>query len=222
MTITPDTSARFPAVADTTTDVAISTAYAVGASATLLVAAVNVIGTTTRTGGSPTYNAIAMTQVATTQVGDEMNVELWYLLNPATGSNLIAVPNDNGRSIAIYISSYNPTVGNTFNAGNTGTADTSGSNPTVNIISSAGHLVVATVVSGDNGFNPSAQTGTELFNDDYGVYGAACQYLVAAGAVASMSWTEATSDDYAAVAIEFSEFSGELPMMMHHARMRRT
>jgi len=87
-----------------------------------------------------------------------------------------------------------------------GYTETTGSNPSVTTNSTAGGIVFAVVGTGDNAFAPSDQTGTNLYAGDLGSTGRGVQYLIenTTGARA-MSWTEATSEDYGAIAVSFKE-----------------
>jgi hypothetical protein len=87
-----------------------------------------------------------------------------------------------------------------------GYTETTGSNPSATTNSTDGGIVFAVVSSGDNGFAPTARTGTNLYQGDVGVWGYGTQYLIETSTGArTMSWTEATSDDYGAIAVSFKE-----------------
>lgn len=57
--------------------------------------------------GVPTYNGVNMTdsgQGTVTQVSSQ--VEQWYLVSPASGSNTVSISNPDGRNIAIFVSAW--------------------------------------------------------------------------------------------------------------------
>lgn len=53
--------------------------YTSGTGTTVLVLNLVVIGSTARTGGTPTYNGVAMIQANSTRIATETNTEMWYL-----------------------------------------------------------------------------------------------------------------------------------------------
>lgn len=58
--------------------------------------------TTGRTGGAPYWKSApnVFTQVGTNQTGGtEFNVELWYLIAPATGSGTLTIPNSGALTL---------------------------------------------------------------------------------------------------------------------------
>ena len=165
-------------------------------------------GTTARTGGDPTYNSVALTQCQSRQGVTETSVEMWYMLSPPVGSALtVNVPNGNGVTMWVYVASGNAASGNLIALDASGVTATTGSSPTVSVTTlTAGALIFAVVATGDNGFAPTARTGTSLYEEDIAAYGGAGQYYVKADTgVQAMSWTETTSDDYGAIAVAFKE-----------------
>lgn len=85
-----------------------------GPYARLLVVSLFVTGSTTRTGGSPTYNGVTMAQgnaFYRNGAGDG-GVEQWYLLYPPIeGSYTVSVPNSNSVTFDISVASFYPEAG---------------------------------------------------------------------------------------------------------------
>ena len=105
--------------------------YTCGSGATLLVVGIVAHGATARTGGAPTYNSVAMTQVGETRSsGQEAVVEMWYLPSPPTGSAYtISVPNSGSLTLHVIASSYKAQSGYTSTLDVTNYATGSSTNP---------------------------------------------------------------------------------------------
>lgn len=185
-----------------------------GSGTTLLTLTIVVGGTTARTGGAPTYNGVALTQAdqnGQAPSGAETIVELWYLLNPGTGSSYqISIPDSNNVFLTADVSSYKATSGyktvlkTDDDDGNTST------NPTGPSLTGlvSGDVLVAVVGSGATTWAPSARTGTQLYDVDDGSYGDGAQYLIKSDSSdTAMGWTFGTSDDWSVVEAAFTEIS---------------
>lgn len=185
-----------------------------GSGTTLLTLTIVVGGTTARTGGAPTYNGVALTQAdqnGQAPSGAETIVELWYLLNPGTGSSYqISIPDSNNVFLTADVSSYKATSGyktvlkTDDDNGNTST------NPTGPSLTGlvSGDVLVAVVGSGATTWAPSARTGTQLYDVDDGSYGDGAQYLIKSDSSdMAMGWTFGTSDDWSVVEAAFTEIS---------------
>ena len=184
--------------------------YTCGAGATLLVLSLSTTTGTTRTGGAPTYNGNTLTQVATAlgDTGGEGTAELWYLVNPPTGSALsVSVPNTGAGYITVIISSYKAAAGYTSALDATNQAySTSSTNPTVSVTSHInGDVIVDSLFTGYTS-PPSANNRVLLYQNDTGNESNGAQYyLQATAATAAMSWTRSTADDWQLVAAAFKE-----------------
>jgi len=82
-----------------------------GADARLLVLTLGVEGLVERSGGVPTYNGVNMTDGSygflSGGVGYDVNVETWWLVNPAVGAaHNVSIPNTGGFNIEANVSSY--------------------------------------------------------------------------------------------------------------------
>ncbi|QQS15430.1 MAG: hypothetical protein IPK84_03610 [Candidatus Moraniibacteriota bacterium] len=185
-----------------------------GSGTTLLTLTIVVGGTTARTGGAPTYNGVSMTQAdqnGQAPSGAETIVELWYLLNPGTGSAYqINIPDSNNVYLTADASSYKATSGyktvlkTDDDNGNTSV------NPTGPSLTGlvSGDVLVAVVGSGATTWAPSARTGTQLYDVDDGSYGDGAQYLIKTDSSdTAMGWTFGTSDDWSVVEAAFTEIS---------------
>ena len=86
MALTLDTNARIPATALSTTTGAGTIAYTCGANAEVLAVMVCYAGTAARTGGTPTYNSIGLTQAESRMGVTQTSVEMWYLIAPPVGA----------------------------------------------------------------------------------------------------------------------------------------
>jgi len=185
--------------------------YTCGAGATLLVLGIVVDGLTARTGGAPTYNGVALTQASTNAQASsgETTVELWYLLNPPTGSSLtIHIPDDNNVYFTAEASSYKAASGYQTQLRTADIGSGTGPDPTgpTHTGLASGDVIVAAIGSGATTWNPSGRTGTQLYDVDDGSYGDGGQYLIKTDTTDThMDWTFSTSDDWAIVSAVFRE-----------------
>jgi len=183
--------------------------YTCGSGTTLFVLSIVVGGTTARAGGAPTYNGVPLTQADQNRQSTETFAELWYLLNPSTGSAYqVSIPNTGGKYLSPVASSYKAATGyisalRTANGG-TGTS-TNPTGPTLTGLAS-GDVIVAVVGTGATTWAPTARTGVQLYDRDDGTYGNGAQYLIKTdGNNVAMGWTFATSDDWAICEAAFKE-----------------
>lgn len=203
MAFTLDTSAKIAAATSDPQTVN----YTCGAGTTLLVVTLAYANGTRS--GAPTYNGVALTQADQVRYhssSPEARAEIWYMLNPPTGSAYaISVPNANALSLEVCISSYLTASGysSTLHMASGGSA--SRSNPSVSLTTTVTSVLVAVVADGHDTFAPSARSGTSLYETDNGTWGAGHQYNVQASAgTKAMSWTQA-SDDWGACVAAFME-----------------
>jgi hypothetical protein len=175
--------------------------------ATVLVVGLIYSGTTDRTGGSPTFNGVAMTKAGATIKGTETSVELWYLLNPSIGTFNVSVPNANTRSMEVSAYTFKAGAGNSTTFGTTYSnfSTTGTTNPSVSTTATAGQLLVAVIGNGATTWNPSARTGVQLYDSDDGAWGGGSQYILSATANQSVGWTFGTSEDWSELIASFNE-----------------
>lgn len=185
---------------------------------TVLVLMFIVAGATNRTGGSPTFGGFIMTQANTTQKaasGPETSAEMWYLLNPPIGSNTLSIPNAGSLTIwhTIATGKAKPGGRSAFDVANG--ANATSANPTASVTTTEdGDIIFSVVGTGAQTWNPSAQNGTIISNNDNGAFGDGFQYLLQATlGTQAMGWTFGTSEDWAVVVAAFKEVP---PVQFHN------
>lgn len=218
MAHTYDTKVQFTTGSSDPTDVT----YTCGSGATLLVLLIVGAGTTLRTGGNPTYNGVEMT-LGDTNYNAETFCEFYYMLDPPTGSALtIRIQNDNARTIFGCAASFKAASGYTTQlrtcSKTSGTTANPGG-PTMTGLAT-GDVIVSILGTGDNTFAPSAQTGTVLYTYDPAAYGMGSQYYITPDtADRSLTWTEATADDWQTVCTSFKEVAINYTLTMSNASL---
>ena len=176
------------------------------AGATLLVVGIVVTTDVARAGGAPTFDGDALTQVGGVETAVELNVELWYLLNPNIGLANVSVPNTGALSIHVVASVYKAQAGGStefdVSNNNNDTSDTASLTvtPTVN-----GAVIVDTM--GHGYFQlPNSNNRTLLYSVDNGVQSDNAQYaLQAIAAAITFTWTTLAGDDWAMIIAAFKE-----------------
>ncbi len=198
---TYDTKARFTGTANPLTQ-----SYTCGSGATLLVLGIVTEGATARTGGAPRYNSVPMVQVNSTRIATEVNVEMWYLANPSTGSAYtIAVPNSNTRTLYVIASSYKAASGKT-SALDVSSGDVqTNANPYVCVWPTADGAVIVDILGDGYDTAPTANDHTLLYKTGDGTYSDNAQYyLQPASGQDCPDWTVG-SDDWAMIVGAFKE-----------------
>ncbi len=171
--------------------------YTCGSGATLLVLGIVTAGPDQRAGGKPTYNGVDLTQADESRqhnVNPETSCELWYLLEPATGSAFqVSIPNPNSRLLHVQASSYSAATGFTSDADVEGGSSGTSASPSVSVTPTVNGAVIIGVFGDGENFIPTAQSGVELNTTDDGLYSDSNQYTLqaVAGAIAT-SWTTQT------------------------------
>ncbi len=187
-----DTNLRFTGASNPLTS-----DYTPGSGATVLVLGIVTAGSIQRSGGSPIFDGNSLTQADQTRqhsVNPEISCELWYLLQPETGSALqISIPNPTSLTLHVQVSTYKAASGFTSDLdvenGSSGTSASASVSvtPTVN-----GAVIVGVFGDGEN-FTPTDQTGTELNTTDDGLYSDSNQFtLQAIAAAIETGWTTQT------------------------------
>lgn len=182
-----------------------------GAGTTLLVLTLVIGGGTARETGAPTYNGVAMTQAdAARQAASspETTVEMWYLLDPPTGSAYqVSIPNSGTVYITAEVASFKAATSNKTALREANYSTGTSTNPTGPTHSPvAGDVIIAVLGYGDDSSNATAG-GTSLYAVDDGTYMDSAQYTIYAGGNASLNWTDATSEDWVIVSAVFKEVS---------------
>jgi len=176
--------------------------------ATVLVVSVVTAGSTNRTGGNPTFNGVTLSQADQLRKysSPETSCELFYLLNPPTGSPYqISVPNTGTRTLYIVASSYKAASGYTSaldqQNGNTGL----GANPSVSVVTTVNGDVIVGVLGDGYKTAPSGRSGQSLYETDDGNYSDNAQYYLQDGlGLWVTSWT-ISSDDWCVCVVAFKE-----------------
>jgi hypothetical protein len=181
-----------------------------GTGATLLILTLVIDGATPRAGGDPTYNGVAMTQADQARQAassPETTVEMWYMLDPPTGSAYaISIPNSGTVYITAESVSFKASSGNKTALREASYATATSTNPTgpTHSVVAPGDMMVAVVGYGDDSFSGSAPNGTSIYVADNGTYGNAAQYLLD-GSAQFLKWTDTTNEDWAIVSAVFKE-----------------
>jgi hypothetical protein len=182
-----------------------------GSGATLLILTLVIDGATPRAGGAPTYNGVAMTQADQARQAvssPETTVEMWYMLDPPTGSAYaISIPNSGTVYITAETVSFKAGSGSKTALRAASYATNTSTNPTGPTHSglTGGDVMVAVVGYGDDSFSGSGQSGTSIYGTDDGTYGGAAQYTIYAGIDSYLKWTDTTNEDWAIISAVFKE-----------------
>lgn len=182
-----------------------------GQGETVLVLLLKTVGGTDRTGGSPSFAGLTMTQANTTQkaaASPECGAELWYLLNPPVGAAACVIPNAGALTIFYTLATGKARAGghSAFDVagGNNGTS----TNPSPGGVTTTedGDIGFAIVASGAQTWGPSARAGTLIADTDDGSHGGGEQYhLQSTKGAIDLNWTFGTSEDWGAVCAYFKE-----------------
>lgn len=208
MAHTLDTTLRYPTTSTATNSAnPVTTNYTCGAGTTVLIVGILYSGVQTLSG--VTYNSIAMTRAGTAAQGISPYVDIWYLINPPTGSAYaLSVPNPSPRATVLEIMSAKAATGYTSALDvRGGAASAGGTNPSTSITTTVnGDFVAAFVASGSSAWAPSASTHTQVYSGDFGTWGGASQYnLQATAGSITMGWTFGTSANYGINMVSFKE-----------------
>lgn len=152
-----------------------------------------------RTGGSPTFGGVTMTKADITRVANETNSELWYLIDPPSGTTQnLSIPNTNVRTLYVTLASYcvndPPRYKTVFDTATGQTTTTAGSY--VRITTNYYGSVLFQIQGCGNNNPPTAQNQTLLYKVDRGNYSDDSQYALQTDpATTTFTWTFG-SDDY--------------------------
>jgi hypothetical protein len=177
----------------------------------VVVLLLNVIGSSVRSGGSPSFGGEPMTQASTQQIAastPEASAEIWYVLNPNPGTYTLSIPNAGTNTIKYTVETGQPRLGSrvALDAANGANATSTNPNPGAITISETGTVAWAVVASGAQTWAPSAQAGAIIANTDDGTTGGGEQSAEGSNIGSlTLSWTFGTSEDYGAVVVAFKE-----------------
>ena len=175
--------------------------------ADLLVLCIYINSNSQRNDDAPTYNGIEMTDSGQGEViyGSEGHVEMWYLVNPASGANRISVPN--GSNLETYLGVSAWTGVNTSDPMDTSAEDGSASSGTRSCsitTSAAGKLIIDTLMDGCS-TAPSANSHTLIYSNDVGVRSINSQYTTDDGSSGvTLEYTPYGDDDWAMIVCAFN------------------
>jgi hypothetical protein len=182
-----------------------------GAGATLLVLSLVVKDAVARTGGAPSYNGAAMTQVETTKIATETNCEMWYLLNPSIGTYNVSIPNNLGLTLYAITSSYKAQSGYTSALDVSNGERSVTANPSLSVTTTVNGDVIVDILGDGYSSKPTAYNRTLLYSTDDGQYSDNAQYALQAslGAI-TFTWTVA-ADDWCMIVGAFKEVAAGGP-----------
>lgn len=182
----------------------------------LLVVFVFTVDTTTHTQDTPTWNGVAMgtatSAISETVTGIFQRTSIYYLSNPANGSNTFSVNHEEGASdiatlsyiVAAWFDGANQTQASVLDQINSGTGST---DPSLAITPGTNNqLVVAAYASEADAVLTAAHNLIQ--NQDQGTRTHGAQYVIQTTATTStMSWS-GTDANWIAVAASFKEAAG--------------
>lgn len=171
--------------------------YTPGSGATLLVIGIVTASAMQRGGDVPTFDGNDLTQADQTRqhgVNPEISCELWYLLEPETGSALeISIPNPTSLTLHIQVSTYKAAGGFTSDLDVEGGSSGTSASASVSLTPTVDGAVIVGVFGDGEDFIPTGQTGTELNTTDDGLYSDSNQFTLQATAAAiETGWTTQT------------------------------
>ena len=162
----------------------------------LLVIGIMTKTTVVRTGGSPTYNGVTMTQVGSTMIGSaECTAELWYLSAPSIGTYNVSVPNTGVLIITVIASSYVDATVTGAALDQYNSTNVSVANPSLSVTTGFNGEAIVDVFG--SGLNALAHTPNQtlLYQKDEGVWCSNAQYALQASAgLITFTWTCAIDD----------------------------
>jgi hypothetical protein len=175
-------------------------------SARVMVAGIVNATVSARSGGAPTYNGVSFTLVGSIKGVAECNTELWYLLDPATGSNSFALANTKTSNTRTIVSVYAGATNCVFYKANTDVA-TNHANPSVTITNVPDGAAVVDIFGSGYANVMSSASHTTLYLADETAWGTAGQYTIKSGVGNITTSYKQISDDVAYWAIAFREIT---------------
>lgn len=161
-------------------------------------------------GGVPTYNAVAMTDSGEGVIhsGSEVRVELFYLVNPAGGSNTLSIPNTGTLDIVPIASAWSGVdtgdpLDVTNNAFNPDSA-----NPSVNITTGAANKLIIDVMMNGHFQIPSANSHTLISSQQNGSWDSNAQYTLDDGSAGITLDYTMNADDWVMIVASFNPSNG--------------
>ncbi|MFA4934532.1 MAG: hypothetical protein WC568_01725, partial [Candidatus Methanoperedens sp.] len=192
----------------------VTLSYTAGSNSTVLVVGLAINSLTARAGGAPTYNGIPLTQANVTQTAaSEVAAELWYLLNPPTGSAFtISVPNTGTFSIRVIASTYNASAGYSSALDIAGGWTGSTANPSNSLTTTVNGDAIVDIMGNSKNTAETANNQVLLFANDEGNWNTAAQYALQATAGAiTFTHTIAIPNDWGHIMAAFKEVDTSPP-----------
>jgi len=191
-------------------------AHTCSTNAKLLVVVVFVNGTTARAGGALTYNGATMTdsgQGFVFDTGGECGVEIWYLVDPDTGSSYTVSAPNTGTAVNMDLSvmSFVPSAGGAA-YDNSNSASGTTQNPSLSLtVSATGNLIVGGLGSGDRDTPTAGTNFTLIHTDDAGNQTWGSEYdLAGEASPVTVAFGTARGDDWGLIGISFKEAVGNI------------
>lgn len=197
------------------TGTSLAYSHTVSGSDRVLIVGVTLYSNSTQTVSTVTYNGVSMTLIPScTAEANDLRVEQWYLVAPATGANNVVVtPTATTPAISSVAASFTG-VDQSTPIGTCATATGTSTGPSVNVTSAAGEVVVDTMAFWGSGSSPSGTQGaSQTFRDDdfydhaFGRFYNAVSTEAGAGTV-TMSWTIDDNHNWAIAGTPLKEASG--------------
>lgn len=148
---------------------------------------------------SLTYNGDALTKLDTQIDADDQAVEIWYLVNPDTGTNNIVGNLTAGTEIVLGFTSWT-CVNQSTPLGTQAKAAGSGTTPSVNVSSASGELVIDAVETFGGTLSVGAGQTQRINRNDGAGFLLGTSTEAGAGTV-TMSWTKSASSSWAIIGV---------------------
>lgn len=189
-----------------------------GTGAGLLVVGVTCASAAERWVTTPTvtYGGAALTQINTFQsaaAAPEAAIQLWYLLNPSTGTSYPVTLAGGDASTHLTVASFSPSTGYGFIFNSSIRASGTSINPTATINASWGNVVIGMMYTGIATPPTAAETKPGVIcasGNNFGAYGSTMQYYLPPNTfVGNVSlWYNLASDNWGVINANFQQTPG--------------
>ena len=187
----------------------------------LLVLVIFVNGSDARSGSAVTYNGVQMTDSGEGfVVHTECGVEVWYLLNPPTGSSYevsIANLSTPARNLQPSVMSFEPSAGDCAKDNNNSATGTT-QNPSLSLtVGATGNLIVGALGSGDRDVPTAGTNFTLVHTLDAGNQTWGSEYDLAGSAdPVTVAFNTSRADDWGLIGLAFEEVSTARRIFITH------
>ena len=172
--------------------------------ASLLVLTLMTAGIVDRTGGIPTFNGADLTLVSK-ETAEEINVEMWYLIDPSIGTYDVLIPNTSSNSLFCVASVFKAQAGydTEYDTFNEAWSDTG--SPSIDLTTQGDGCAIVEVCGDGYALAPTSGNKTELYSVDDGTYSDNHQYeLQDSAGLTTFTWTVG-SNDWCSIIASFKE-----------------